>query len=103
MQGDFKPAVGHRFNFRRSPKPGVNIVVDCEVLEIEPNKVLAYTWDALGLESTVTWTLTPTPAGTRLRMEQSGFRSDQKQAFHGARAGWQQFFANLENVLARAD
>ena len=36
-------------------------------------------------------------------MEQSGFRPDQKQAFGGAKAGWQQFFANLEQVLARTD
>lgn len=103
MQGDFKPVAGHRFNFRRSPKPNVNIVVDCEVLEIEANKVLAYSWAAYGLESVVTWTLTPTAVGTRLRMEQAGFRTDQRQAYHGARYGWQQSFANLEKVLARTD
>jgi len=51
----------------------------------------------------VTFTLTPTSAGTRLRMEQSGFRPDQKQAYGGANAGWQQFFAKLEQVLARPD
>ena len=36
-------------------------------------------------------------------MEQLGFRSDQKQAYGGAKAGWQGFFANLEQVLARID
>ena len=36
-------------------------------------------------------------------MEQVGFRPDQKQAFGGANAGWQQFFAKLEEVLVRAD
>jgi uncharacterized protein YndB with AHSA1/START domain len=36
-------------------------------------------------------------------MEQSGFRPDQKQAFGGAKVGWQQFFAKLDEVLARAD
>ena len=36
-------------------------------------------------------------------MEQSGFRPDQKQAYRGANAGWQQFFAKLEQVLARTD
>jgi uncharacterized protein YndB with AHSA1/START domain len=36
-------------------------------------------------------------------VEQSGFRPDQKQVFGGAKAGWQQFFAKLEQVLARAD
>jgi uncharacterized protein YndB with AHSA1/START domain len=55
----------------------------------------------MGLESVVTWTLTPTSAGTHLRMEQAGFRADQKQAYHGAKFGWQKFFANLEQVLAR--
>jgi uncharacterized protein YndB with AHSA1/START domain len=50
----------------------------------------------------VTWTLTPTGTGTHLRMEQSGFRPDQ-QAYQGAKHGWQQFFANLGQVLARAD
>ena len=57
----------------------------------------------MGLESVVTWTLTPTGAGTQLRMEQSGFRPDQKQAFQGAQFGWQKFFESLEQVLARTD
>jgi hypothetical protein len=35
-------------------------------------------------------------------MEQSGFRPDQQQAYQGAKYGWQ-FFANLEQVLARID
>ena len=32
-------------------------------------------------------------------MEQSGFRPDQKQAFGGAKYGWQKFFADLESVV----
>lgn len=103
MTNDFAPLVGHRFNLRRSPRPDVNIVVDCQVLVIEPNKTLSYTWSALDLESVVTWTLTPTSTGTHLRMEQSGFRPDQKQAYGGAKGGWQQFFGKLEQVLARTD
>jgi uncharacterized protein YndB with AHSA1/START domain len=103
MQNDFMPAVGHRFNLRRSPQPDMNIVIDCQVVAIEPNKSLSYTWEAFGLESVVTWTLTPTSTGTHLRMEQSGFRPDQRQAYGGARGGWQQFFANLEQTLARTD
>jgi uncharacterized protein YndB with AHSA1/START domain len=51
----------------------------------------------------VTFTLTPTRTGTLLRMEQSGFRPDQKQAYGGAHAGWQQFFAKLEELVARKD
>jgi uncharacterized protein YndB with AHSA1/START domain len=98
MKNDFKPVADHRFNLR-----GDWGTVDCQVRAIEPNKMLSYTWDALGLKSIVTWTLTPTSAGTHLRMEQSGFRQDQQQAYQGAKYGWQRFFATLERVLARID
>jgi uncharacterized protein YndB with AHSA1/START domain len=72
-------------------------------MAVEPNKTLSYTWAAYGLESVVTWTLTRTSTGTHLRMEQSGFQPDQQQAYKGAKAGWQQFFSSLEQVLARTD
>jgi uncharacterized protein YndB with AHSA1/START domain len=98
MKNDFKPTVDHRF--RLSADWGA---VDCQVMTVEPNKTLSYTWGAMGLESVVTWTLTPTGAGTHLRMEQTGFRSDQQQAYQGARFGWPKFFASLEQVLARIE
>ena len=98
MKSDFKPVVGHDFKF--SADWGS---VDCRVVTIEPHRTLAYTWGAYGLESVVTWTLTPTDAGTRLRMEQAGFRPDQQQAYGGAKAGWPRFFASLEQVLARME
>jgi uncharacterized protein YndB with AHSA1/START domain len=94
MKTDFQPAVNHRFNLR-----GDWGTVDCQVMALEPNKTLSYTWAAMGLESVVTWTLTPTRSGTHLRMEQSGFRPDQQQAFQGAKYGWQKFFGNLERVV----
>jgi uncharacterized protein YndB with AHSA1/START domain len=98
MKTDFRPALDHRFSLR-----GDWGAVDCQVLEIEPHKTLSYRWDAMGLESIVTWTLTPTRSGTHLRMEQAGFRRDQEQAYQGAKFGWQKFFANLEQVLARTE
>jgi uncharacterized protein YndB with AHSA1/START domain len=96
MKSDFRPVVDHRFKFTADWG-----AVDCEVLEVETNRTLSYTWGAYGLESVVTWTLTPTSGGTSLRMEQSGFRADQRQAYAGAKAGWPQFLAKLELVLAR--
>ena len=99
MKNDFKPVVDHRFNLRKDPQPDVSIAVDCQVRVVEPNKTLSYTWAAYGLESVVTWTLTPTSTGTHLRMEQSGFRPDQQRAYQGARYGWQEYFAGLERVL----
>ena len=103
MKSDFKPAVGHRFNLSGD----WGGVLDCEVLAVEPNRTLSYTWNhahddpAYDLRSVVIFTLTPTPGGTHLRMEQSGFRPDQKQAIGGANYGWQQFFGKLEQVLER--
>jgi uncharacterized protein YndB with AHSA1/START domain len=98
MKNNFKPIVDHRFNLR-----GDWGAVDCQVLAVEPNTRLSYTWGAYDLTSVVTWTLTPTRTGTHLRMEQSGFRSDQPQYYDGAKGGWQRFFANLEQVLTRID
>jgi len=98
MKNDFKPAVGHKFNLT-----GDWGAVDCQVRQVEPRKTLSYSWDAHGLESVVTWTLTPSGKGTKLRMEQKGFRPDQEQFYQGAQGGWQRFFANLEQVLARSN
>jgi uncharacterized protein YndB with AHSA1/START domain len=103
MKNNFKPVVGRRFNLTGE----WGGVMDCEVLEVEPNKTLSYTWNfshedaAYDMKSVVVFTLTPTSTGTHLRMEQSGFRPDQKQAFGGAHAGWKQFFAKLEEMLAK--
>ena len=95
MKNDFEPVMGHRFNLRADWG-----AVDCQVLAIEPNKTLAYTWAAMGLESVVTWTLTPTSTGTHLRMEQSGFRPGQERNYQGAQYGWQKFLGGLERVVA---
>jgi uncharacterized protein YndB with AHSA1/START domain len=103
MKNDFKPTIGHRFSLRGD----WGGVLDCEVLAIEANRSLSYTWNfvhddaAYNLTSVVTFTLTPTDAGTHLRMEQSGFRKDQPQAFNGAKFGWQKFLENLDQLLAR--
>nr|WP_238933302.1 SRPBCC domain-containing protein [Sulfitobacter mediterraneus] len=98
MKTDFKPEVGHRFDLEADWGK-----VSCEVLTVEPHERLSYTWAAHGLESVVTWTLTETAAGTHLKMEQSGFGPDQDRAYHGARAGWEQFLDKLEKVVADLD
>jgi uncharacterized protein YndB with AHSA1/START domain len=96
MKSDFVAQAGHHFRFTADWGS-----VDCQVTEIEPQKMLAYTWAAHGLESVVTWTLEPAGSGTHLRMAQSGFRHDQEQAFQGAQYGWQKFFNSLEEVMAK--
>jgi uncharacterized protein YndB with AHSA1/START domain len=100
MKNDFEPVVGRKFQLRSDPVPNWNGIIDCEVLAVEPQKRLSYSWGTLGLESVVLFTLTPTEGGTRVRMEHSGFRADQEQAYKGATYGWQRFLGELEKVVA---
>jgi uncharacterized protein YndB with AHSA1/START domain len=105
MKNDFVPSVGHRFNLRGD----WGGVLDCEVLEVEAHRTLSYRWDyvhadpAFDLRSVVTFTLTPTATGTHLKVEQEGFRPEQKQASGGARIGWRNFLGKLDELLHRID
>ncbi len=82
MPNDFKPIVGHKFQFGAKPKLkfGFDGRIYCEVLEIVPYKKLAYSWkgglskENPSLNSTVIWTLTPTDSGTILTLEHKGFK-----------------------------
>ncbi|MET3927353.1 SRPBCC domain-containing protein [Devosia sp. 2618] len=98
MQTDFAPVAGQKFRFNADWGG-----VDCQVQVVEPNKTLAYSWAAFGLESVVTWTLTATGSGTHLRMEQEGFRPDQEEAFKGASYAWPAYFTAMEKVVAGLD
>ena len=100
---DFRPVVGHKFQLRDAP--GWDGYVECEVLEVDPPRRLSYTWVSPAGErtqyTTVTWTLAPTESGgTRLHLEQSGFRSDARQEIGGARYGWTHMLEQLQAVLA---
>ncbi|HWU17055.1 MAG TPA: SRPBCC domain-containing protein [Devosia sp.] len=103
MKSDFQLAGGQKFTFSNQPRPDVNVVIDCQVLTIEPHRTLSYSWAAFGLESIVTFTLEPTAKGTLLRMEQAGFGPDQDLAYKGAKASWKQFLARLDQLVATID
>jgi uncharacterized protein YndB with AHSA1/START domain len=98
MKNDFEPTPGRRFQL--TAEWGA---IDCEVLAVEPHHKLSYTWAARGVETVVTWTLSPTANGTLLRMEQTGFSADYRPALMGATAGWNRFLTALEEVLARPE
>jgi len=97
MKNDFAPKLDHHFKLS-----GDWGHADCKVLKIEPDCLLSYTWDAMGLKSVVTLTLTPKGSGTHLRVEQAGFPKEAARAWAGAQYGWTSFLEKLEQVSARA-
>jgi uncharacterized protein YndB with AHSA1/START domain len=71
----FAPVVGTKFTVRAKPMPGWDGIVHCEVTEVDrPNK-LVYTWrgSQMRLTTTVTWSVSPSNGGTRLRLDHQGF------------------------------
>jgi uncharacterized protein YndB with AHSA1/START domain len=56
---------------------------ECEVLEVDAPRRLVYTWACLRKDqtkshppTTVAWTITPAPGGSRLLLEHSGFEHE---------------------------
>ena len=101
LPNDFEPVIGHKFKLRWEAPGGMSGVIDGQVRTIEPERTLAYSWDSMGVDTVVTLTLTPTSAGTHVRMEQVGFRPDQQQNLQGAKYGWTGFLAKLADVAGK--
>ena len=106
MPNDFALVVGHKFHFRRAPMGDWNGVVDCEVLEVEIARRLAYSWkggfgNIADLDTVVTWTLTPVDSGTRLTMVHSGFRLPlNATAFEAMSPGWGRIKHRIAEIVA---
>jgi uncharacterized protein YndB with AHSA1/START domain len=98
---DLELETGAAFTFRTQPYPGWDGTVNCRFVEIEPQRNLSYTWTVPFLDTIVTFTLMPTQSGTQLSLVQSGFKSDQKREFGGARYGWKMMGEKLVDLLAR--
>jgi uncharacterized protein YndB with AHSA1/START domain len=108
---DFEPRVGHHFTFQVPANPKMNfdgLVVQCQVLECEPPRRLAFSWEAGGLIGTqVSFRLEPEGEGdgqgTRVFFEHSGFDVSQpwvEQALKGAEYGWAKMLKQLSAVVA---
>jgi uncharacterized protein YndB with AHSA1/START domain len=113
MENDIQPIVGHKFNFRAKPMGDWDGIVYCEILEAdEPNK-LVYTWQGGSdknqnyghrLDTTVTWTLSPTSTGgTLLNLVHHGFQPDD-YAFQIMGQGWRSMVTadKITRILATA-
>ena len=94
-------APGAAFTLKTQPFPDWDGTVNCRFVEIEAQRKLSYTWGIPGMDTVVTFTLTPTASGTRLSLVQAGFRPDQKQERGGARYGWKMMGDKLVDLLAR--
>jgi uncharacterized protein YndB with AHSA1/START domain len=75
MPNDFRPAVGHQFTFRTEPVPqhGFDGIVHCQVLDLDPPRLLRFSWRGGQLDTVVSWWLVPEGAGTRLLIRHDGF------------------------------
>lgn len=97
--GDVRPVVGHRFtldmgNWGEQP---------CEVVAVEPERLLSYSFAEGSLDTTVTWRLEPEGHGTRLFLAHEGFDLDSplgKAAYDGMGDGWPHVLDRLTEVLA---
>ena len=97
MPGDIAPVMGHKFTMKTQPMGKWDGVIDCEIIAVELERKLAYSWkggsddnDVYGkrLDTVATWTLTPKPGGTLLLLEHSGFRAEDEFAFTTMGGGW---------------
>ena len=99
--GDVRPVVGHRFTLDM----GEWGQQPCEVLAVEPERLLAYSFAPGTLNSTLTWRLEPEGNGTRLTLEHSGFDLDSplgKTAFSGMSPGWPRVLKRIGPALEAA-
>ncbi|MFE5584973.1 SRPBCC domain-containing protein [Kitasatospora sp. NPDC056531] len=97
--GDVKAVVGHRFTLDMGPwgqQP-------CEVVEVEVERLLKYSFAEGSLDTTVTWRLVPEGHGTRLLLEHAGFDLDTpmgRQAHQGMAQGWPSVLRRIAPALA---
>lgn len=96
--GDVRPVVGHRFSLDMG-KWGQQA---CEVVEVQPERLIRYRFATGTLDTTISWQLTAVADGTRLTLIHEGFDLDSpmaKQAFEGMKPGWPGILQRLGIVL----
>lgn len=112
-QTGFEPVQGKRFTFQTKAGGAWDGVIHCQVLEVIANERLVYSWkgghaDNAGygapLDTVVTWTLSRTAAGTRLRLVHAGFVVPRNQsALDTMGSGWKKVVSNLGAIAGEQD
>lgn len=96
--GDIKPTVGHSFVMDMG-RWGAQL---CEVIEVEPQKILRFRFSTDRLNTTISWHLRPEGTATVLTLTQQGFDLDSpiaRAAFNGMKPGWPKVLERLSNLL----
>lgn len=99
--GDIQPRVGHRFSLDMG-RWGQQ---KCEVLAVEPERLLSIRFAEGQLNTTITWQLFAESSGTRLVFTHEGFDLDSplgKSAYEGMKPGWPGLLDRLERVASEA-
>ena len=104
MPSDFKPLLGHEFSFRIKPIPSLDLdgVFPCKVLEIVPFQKLVYSWKGgpgdgtVTLDTIVEWKLEKHEKGTKLFLQQSGFKAANLPIFNSMTQGWA---SNIQKMM----
>jgi uncharacterized protein YndB with AHSA1/START domain len=104
----FAPVKGQHFTYQTTPAGGWDGVIHCEVLEVRPIERFAYAWRGgdksnvgygAPLDTIVTFDLSKTESGTRLRLVHSGFVLPKNEtAFTNMSNGWKGVVARIGDL-----
>ncbi|WP_128926582.1 SRPBCC family protein [Bradyrhizobium guangxiense] len=104
----FEAIEGKAFTFQTTPGGNWDGVIHCQVLEVVPNRRLAYAWkggDARNtgygapLDTVVTWSLTPVEAGTRISLVHAGFVLPRNESAYSVMSGgWKKVVRKLDEI-----
>ena len=104
MPTDIKPVLGHEFQFTNKPIPSLDLdgIFHCKILEIVPYQKLIYSWKGgpgngvVTLDIIVEWTLEKHGKGTKLLLNNTGFKEGNLSIFKGMTDGWN---SNIQKMI----
>jgi uncharacterized protein YndB with AHSA1/START domain len=109
----FQPVEGTRFTFSTTPAGAWDGIIHCQVLQVIPNERFAFSWKGgdegnVGygsrLDTVVTWVLSRSEGGTRLRLVHSGFVLPRNEtAFEKMGQGWRKIVPRLRDLTGEQE
>jgi uncharacterized protein YndB with AHSA1/START domain len=109
----FEPVKDKRFTYQTTPAGAWDGTIHCQVLEVMPHERLVYAWTGghegnvgygAPLDTVVTWTLSRTEGGTRVRLVHSGFIAPGNDtAFKSMSEGWKKVVRNLDTIAGEQE